>query len=78
MWGPHVSSCVVLLRSDAETEREIEMSRIDGQEELWGVELLGLPSVEDLEKGKVQYQFVLESTWNDCFHSEGQRLYRRT
>lgn len=74
VWGPHISSASVLLKSGY-SEREIGMFK--GKGDTWAVLVSQCPSVEELERGKLKYQFILESSWNDCFHTEGTRLYRR-
>ncbi|PFH38285.1 alpha amylase, catalytic domain-containing protein [Besnoitia besnoiti] len=72
LWGPHVSQCWVQLdmpidRGDSAPLR-FELRR-EGAD-VWGTVLrhvvVGTP-----------YEFVLRSSWNDCFQAEGDELHRR-
>lgn len=80
VWGPHVNAAWVALKgagSEPEQTRRFPLHRVDG-DDIWATCLTQLPeSSKDLAAGAVLYCFVIDSSWNDCFHTEGAELWRR-
>jgi hypothetical protein len=68
VWAPHASAVRVELKRASGSAETLDMVKWDNN--LWHSEAASAAPGDD-------YRYALESTWNDCFATEGNTLFRR-